>query len=77
LIYSILPACEKQLIKVTIAFAALKIAHQEVFNLTEYNIRKGFENVVSPGRFEVLRKEPPVLVDSAIIVIHPSGYVRH
>jgi len=49
----------------TTAFAALEIVHQETLTLTEYNIKKGFETVIWPGRFEVLRKEPPVIVDSA------------
>ena len=47
------------------AYAALQSACQAGLKLTDQDIQKGFENVVWPGRFEVLRTNPPVIIDSA------------
>jgi dihydrofolate synthase/folylpolyglutamate synthase len=48
------------------AYAALQVARQQGFSLlSESAIRDGFARVVWPGRFEVLRREPPVVIDSA------------
>ncbi|MEW5872473.1 MAG: folylpolyglutamate synthase/dihydrofolate synthase family protein [Chloroflexota bacterium] len=47
------------------AYAALQTAHQQGLELGEAAIRAGFAQVSWPGRFEVLRREPPVVIDSA------------
>jgi len=47
------------------AYAVLQTAKQGGFNISEEDIQQGFENVYWPGRFEVLRENPPVIVDSA------------
>ncbi len=47
------------------AYAALQVAKSTGFNINEAHIRQGFSQVVWPGRFEVLRRDPPVIIDSA------------
>jgi dihydrofolate synthase / folylpolyglutamate synthase len=47
------------------AFAALEIACKEGLQITEYNVRNGFKKVFWPGRFEILRHSPPIIIDSA------------
>ena len=47
------------------AFAALQTARLAGLKLTDQDIQQGFENVDWPGRFEVLRQSPPVIIDSA------------
>lgn len=47
------------------AYAALQIARKEGIAISEQDIRTGFSQVIWPGRFEVLRKNPPLIVDSA------------
>ncbi len=45
-----------------IAYAALKVSGLEISNEA---IQKGFSEVRWPARFEVLRRQPPVVIDSA------------
>ncbi len=47
------------------AYAALSAARERGLIIEEEAIRQGFAQVVWQGRFELLRREPPVLVDSA------------
>jgi dihydrofolate synthase/folylpolyglutamate synthase len=47
------------------AYTALQVARQEGLALTEESIREGLAEVNWPGRFEILRRTPPVIVDSA------------
>ena len=47
------------------AYAALQIARKEGIAISEQDIRTGFSKVNWPGRFEVLRKNPPLIIDSA------------
>jgi len=47
------------------AYAALQIARQEGLQISEEHIRTGFSNATWPGRFEVIRQQPPLVVDSA------------
>ena len=54
-----------QLENAATAYAALQTARQQGLEVSEAAIRKGFAEVVWPGRFELLRREPPVVVDSA------------
>jgi dihydrofolate synthase / folylpolyglutamate synthase len=47
------------------AYAGLQIARQAGLEIKEEAILNGFASVVWPGRFEVLQRNPPVIVDSA------------
>ena len=47
------------------AYAALQVARQEGLAISEEAIRAGFQNVVWPGRFEILQQNPYLVVDSA------------
>ena len=47
------------------AFAALEILGQKGFKLNLKSIRGGFEHVVWPTRFELVRQNPPIVLDSA------------
>ncbi len=47
------------------AYAALQTGRLAGLPLTDESIQSGFASVVWPGRFEVLQREPPVVVDSA------------
>jgi dihydrofolate synthase/folylpolyglutamate synthase len=47
------------------AYAALLIARQEGLNVSESAIRAGFAATEWPGRFEILNREPTVIIDSA------------
>ncbi|MDD5368579.1 MAG: bifunctional folylpolyglutamate synthase/dihydrofolate synthase [Anaerolineaceae bacterium] len=47
------------------AYAALQAARSEGFVISENQIIDGFNQVKWPARFEVLRRDPPVVVDSA------------
>jgi dihydrofolate synthase/folylpolyglutamate synthase len=54
-----------QVINAVTAYAALIELNQYGFSIDIPAIRDGFSRTFWPGRFEVLRKEPPVIVDSA------------
>ncbi len=47
------------------AFAALQMVRQNGLKVSEEAIQTGFASVFWPGRFEVLRRDPPVVIDSA------------
>lgn len=47
------------------AYAALQTARAEGLTLREDDIRRGFAQTVWQGRFEVLQRYPPVVIDSA------------
>ncbi len=47
------------------AYAALQFVRQSGLSVPDEAIRTGFENVSWPGRFELLRSDPPLIVDSA------------
>ncbi|MBE3145105.1 MAG: hypothetical protein IMZ61_14480, partial [Planctomycetes bacterium] len=47
------------------AYAALDIVRHEGLKVTDTDIERGFAKVVWLGRFEVMRRTPPVIVDSA------------
>jgi dihydrofolate synthase/folylpolyglutamate synthase len=53
---------QHQLVNAATAFAALKASGLDV---SEAAIRKGFAEVSWPCRFEIVRREPPVILDSA------------
>ena len=47
------------------AFAALQVVRESGYPVSDEAIRSGFARVVWPGRFELLRRDPPMIVDSA------------
>lgn len=47
------------------AYAALQVARQRGLDLGDQAIHQGFAQVQWPGRFEVLRRDPPLVIDSA------------
>jgi len=47
------------------AYAALNIFRNNALSISDAAIRQGFASVQWPGRFEVLQRTPPVVVDSA------------
>jgi dihydrofolate synthase / folylpolyglutamate synthase len=54
-----------QVINAATAYAALQTARQLGFEIHSDAIRTGFASVVWPGRFEILRRDPPLVLDSA------------
>ncbi len=54
-----------QVINAATAFATLKIAGEHGFPVSNHQIQKGFLNINWPARFEIIRKSPPVVIDSA------------
>jgi dihydrofolate synthase/folylpolyglutamate synthase len=51
-----------QVVNAATAYAALKTSG---LNVSDEDIRRGFRGVSWPCRFEVIRREPPVILDSA------------
>jgi dihydrofolate synthase/folylpolyglutamate synthase len=47
------------------AYATLKVASEKGLLVDEAGIRQGFESVHWPARFEIIRHDPPVIIDSA------------
>jgi dihydrofolate synthase/folylpolyglutamate synthase len=47
------------------AYAALTAARRHGLSISDEAIERGFVGVQWPGRFEVLRRDPPIIVDSA------------
>jgi len=47
------------------AYVALQAAREEGLMITDDAIREGFKTVKWPARFEILHREPPVIIDSA------------
>lgn len=47
------------------AYAALRVAIEQGLHIQETDIYEGFRQVFWPGRFEVMRRDPPLIVDSA------------
>lgn len=47
------------------AYAALREARNQGLQISDANIQEGFTRVIWPARFEILRREPPVIIDSA------------
>lgn len=48
-----------------LAVTALEVLRSKGWNITEESIRNGLENVVWPGRFELLSRNPVVILDGA------------
>jgi dihydrofolate synthase/folylpolyglutamate synthase len=47
------------------AYATLQVARKKGLKIPEKAIKSGFAEVFWPGRFEVLRQHPPLIIDSA------------
>lgn len=47
------------------AYAALQVAREQGLVLPEEAIKRGFRDIFWPCRFEILRRTPPVVIDSA------------
>jgi dihydrofolate synthase/folylpolyglutamate synthase len=47
------------------AYSALVVARNRGLPITEAAIRQGFADVIWPGRFELLSRVPPLVIDSA------------
>ncbi|MBI4769551.1 MAG: bifunctional folylpolyglutamate synthase/dihydrofolate synthase [Chloroflexi bacterium] len=56
---------EHQMENAAVAYVALQVAGERGLPLPEAAIRQGFKSVRWPGRFEILRRQPPLVVDSA------------
>jgi dihydrofolate synthase/folylpolyglutamate synthase len=56
---------QHQLENATAAYAALQVLRGQGIDINENAIREGFANTSWPGRFEILNRNPPVVVDSA------------
>lgn len=54
-----------QVINAAAAYAALQVVNQGGLPLSRAAIQEGFAKVFWPGRFEILQREPPVVVDCA------------
>lgn len=54
-----------QLENAVTAYATLQVAAQHGIRVTDLGISQGFRNVKWPARFEILRQDPPLIVDSA------------
>lgn len=56
---------EYQITNAVLAYAALEELRVQGIAISAEHITRGFREVIWPARFELLRKEPPVIVDSA------------
>jgi dihydrofolate synthase/folylpolyglutamate synthase len=54
-----------QVVNAATAYAALQTAREEGLVIPDEGIYQGLQKVVWPGRFEFLRRNPPLIVDSA------------
>ena len=54
-----------QLVNAATAYAALMVAKAQGVPVTDSGIEQGFRSVQWPGRFELLRQDPPLIIDSA------------
>jgi dihydrofolate synthase/folylpolyglutamate synthase len=56
---------EHQLQNAATAVAALEVLAEKGFDIPAEKVAKGFSKIEWPGRFQVLRRKPPVVVDGA------------
>jgi dihydrofolate synthase/folylpolyglutamate synthase len=54
-----------QVVNAVTAYAALHVFDQKGFHLKPAAIKAGFSTVFWPGRFEIIQKSPPVILDCA------------
>jgi len=56
---------EHQLKNAALAIEAVRILNEKEFQITDEALRMGLGHTRWPGRFEVLQKDPPVIIDGA------------
>lgn len=54
-----------QVVNAATAYASLQVARGSGLAIGESAIRQGFADAIWPGRFEILQRAPPVIVDAA------------
>ncbi len=54
-----------QITNAATAYAALQVFAEKALPISDAAIHRGFANTIWPGRFEVLRQVPPVVIDCA------------
>jgi dihydrofolate synthase/folylpolyglutamate synthase len=54
-----------QLENAATAYTALQIGRENGIEISNLGIRNGFQNVQWPARFEILRQDPPLIIDAA------------
>jgi dihydrofolate synthase/folylpolyglutamate synthase len=56
---------DHQLVNAATAYTALMVAEETGIEISLSGIEEGFQSVHWPGRFEILRQDPPLIIDSA------------
>jgi dihydrofolate synthase/folylpolyglutamate synthase len=56
---------DHQLVNAATAYSALMVAKDNGIEVTDLGLQRGFRTVVWPGRFEILRQDPALIIDSA------------
>lgn len=56
---------DHQLVNAATAYAALMVAKENGIEISNSGIMAGFQSVHWPGRFEIVRQDPPLIIDSA------------
>jgi dihydrofolate synthase/folylpolyglutamate synthase len=56
---------EHQIVNAATAIAALEVLAEKGFDIPAEKVAEGFSKIEWPGRFQVLRRNPPVVVDGA------------
>jgi dihydrofolate synthase/folylpolyglutamate synthase len=54
-----------QLVNAATAYTALQVGRENGIEISNLGIRNGFQNVQWPARFEILRQDPPLIIDAA------------
>jgi dihydrofolate synthase/folylpolyglutamate synthase len=56
---------DHQLVNAATAYTALMVAKDNGIEVTDLGLQRGFRTVAWPGRFEILRQDPALIIDSA------------
>ena len=56
---------QHQIVNAATAYATLDVFNQRGFNIDMSDIKRGFADTFWPGRFEIVQKTPPVILDCA------------
>ena len=56
---------QHQIVNAATAYATLDVFSQSGFNIDMSDIKRGFADTFWPGRFEIVQKKPPVILDCA------------
>lgn len=54
-----------QIVNAATAYSAIQVIRKFAIQVTDRDILEGFNNTSWPGRFEVIKKDPPLIIDSA------------